>query len=177
MNEISLPNTTDTPAEHRTMLTIVLVLGWVMTLFTFSVPGREAPASLSSLDVVALAKVGSRGVCLLAFSWMLLRLWSDPRRSQVVSRLWPLGLFAVWCLASTLWSPLKAVSLGQAGSMVVLLLLGSAPRAHRSAAGGGRDRHRAAVSRLTLITGPPTLHCKVLDTTRPEDNRMSTSVR
>jgi uncharacterized membrane protein YhaH (DUF805 family) len=99
---------------------------WLLMLVTFSVPGREGPLSIATLDWIALLTVGTRAVVFVALSTVVVRRWHAPNRPGILRLLWPLFAFAVWAVASTLWSPLPAVTLGQAFTTGVLLLLAAA---------------------------------------------------
>jgi O-antigen ligase len=99
-------------------LSLVLACVWVLLLVTFSLPGREGPNSLASLDFVALLKVGTRAGAIGVLFLSLARWWGHPRLRAAARLLWPLGAFAAWGMLSTSWSPLRAVSFGQAVSLV-----------------------------------------------------------
>ena len=107
-------------------MTTILSCMWLLMLVTFSVPGREGPLSIATLDWIALLKVGTRILVSVALSTVVVRRWHAPNRPGVLRLLWPFFAFAVWAVASTLWSPLPAVTLGQAFTTVVLLLLAAA---------------------------------------------------
>ncbi len=96
---------------------------WALPAISFTTPDRSAPASLAVLDGLALAKVLIlMGV--LAGSLPLLALLSLERlATRQLRPLWPFGAFAAWSVVSVLWTPLPAVTLGQAGGLVGLLLL------------------------------------------------------
>ena len=95
-------------------------------LITFSIPtlARIAPRSLGSLDAVGLLKLSIRAFVMLSLIYMCYRLWYHPKRKQVVGMLLPFGLFIGYSLFSTSWSALKAVTFGQAASLLVLFMLG-----------------------------------------------------
>jgi O-antigen ligase len=99
---------------------------WILMVLTFSVPGREAPRSVAGLDVIALAKLGSRALAVAVLGWILVREWGSARRPAVVYAVAPLAAFVGWALLSTLWSPLPAVSLGQSISLLLLVMLAAA---------------------------------------------------
>jgi O-antigen ligase len=112
-------------ASHP-LLWIPLLCGWILMIITLHWPGRDAPQSISSLDYIALAKVASRGVTFLMLSFVLLAVWYRPQRASAMRWLFPFGVFVAWSILSTLWSPLRAVSIGQSGSLLVLLMLTAA---------------------------------------------------
>ncbi len=103
-------------------LALPLGCSWLLMLLTFSPRGREV-SSIATLDLIAIAKVVSRGLALALLAYMLSRLWTDPKRPAVMRCLFPFGVFVSWCMLSTFWSPLKAVSLGQSAGLLVLLML------------------------------------------------------
>ncbi len=102
---------------------ILLACTWALMLITFTLPGRSGPTSAGDLDLIAMIKLGVRGVILLVLICMLLCSPDCFRRFAVLVRLSPFGLFIGWAIVSVLWSPLKTLSLGQAGGLVVLFLL------------------------------------------------------
>lgn len=110
-------------ADERPVPRLLFVCMWLLTMICFSVPGRIAPNSAGSLDLIAFTKLGTRVGIFLVLVWMLCRYWRLSWRGAVVASLAPLALFAGWAVVSVLWSPLRAVSLGQAASLTVLLLL------------------------------------------------------
>ena len=54
---------------------------------------------------------------LLLLSVAIWRSRTLPRMRWVLRGILPFGLFVVWAILSTAWSPLKVVSLGQAGGL------------------------------------------------------------
>jgi O-antigen ligase len=105
------------------MLWLPIACAWLLMLNTFSAPGREGPETVTSLDVIALAKVAVRFGSIVALGFALYQLWGHPRRAVVLRCLMPFGLYLLWAFLSVLWSPLKAVSLGQALGLLVMLQL------------------------------------------------------
>jgi len=103
-----------------------------LMLLTFQAPGRESAGSVDALDPIALMKVGSRGALVAVLAILLLRLWRHSRRPAVMRCFLPLSMFVLWSLVSTLWSPLKAVSLGQSSSLLLLVLLAAVLAVPRS---------------------------------------------
>lgn len=108
---------------HRHALSVTLLCAWLLMLITFSPAERDESVVLGAIDTVASIKIAVRGLVLTVLTIVVVRLWQHPRRSHVVRVLLPLGLFVAWAMLSTLWSPLKSVSLGQSGSLLVLLLM------------------------------------------------------
>lgn len=95
----------------------------LLMFMTFSPPQRDPTVTTGAVDAVALAKVVARAIVLLGLSVFILRRWNSPRRKTTTRLLLPWIGFAGWAVVSTVWSPLKAVTLGQSASFVILLLL------------------------------------------------------
>ena len=108
--------------QHRG-LWVPLVFVWLLMLLTFSAPGREGPSSVESLDAIALIKLAVRISGLSVLGIMIVRSWHHPRQRVVARCLIPLGLYVGWSIFSTLWSPLKSVSLGQVGGLLLQVML------------------------------------------------------
>ena len=89
----------------------------------FPTAGRDAPETLGDLDPVALVKVAVRLGAIAVLGITLLRAWGLPSRRVVIACLAPYGLFVAWAIASAAWSPLRALSLGQASGLVCMVLL------------------------------------------------------
>lgn len=129
------------------MLGRPLTWAWLLMLTSFSLPGREGAVSIGAIDWVAALKVGTRALALVALLSEIARQWRQPRRPEVTRAFWPLGLFVLWALMSTLWSPLKAATFGQSLSMSVLFLLAVA------LALGWREAHDSRVAFGHLAVG------------------------
>ena len=111
------------PSPPTPRLGPALLGAWLLMLFTFSVPGREGPSTVGGMDLIALAKLATRGVVFVILVAALVRSWGHPRRPLVGWCLAPFALFLGWCFVSVLWSPLQTVSVGQASGLLVLVLL------------------------------------------------------
>jgi O-antigen ligase len=105
------------------LLWMPLLCMWFLTLVTFTLPGRDGPESIGSLDLVAILKLLVRLLSLAVLPLALLRAWDRPRCRRAIHTMLPLGLFVGWSIVSSAWSALPAVSLGQASSLLVLSLL------------------------------------------------------
>ena len=111
--------------QHRLApqpLFLILAI-WLISFVTWTLPDRAVPSSVGGLDLLALAKVGIRGAFLVLIGWTVacyMRLASARKRAWLH---WPLCLFVGWCIVSIAWSPLKAISLGQALGQLLLLLI------------------------------------------------------
>ena len=96
---------------------------WCLAFLTFDLPDRLGPASIGSLDLLALAKLLSRLVFLAVFGWTVACYLKLPRTQRLVGVYLPLLLFVGWAFVSTLWSPVKTISLGQSIGQLLLLLM------------------------------------------------------
>lgn len=105
---------------------ILIAVCWVLSLTCWSVPGRGGPLSIGAIDWIALMKLGARFFSIALIGWVLLRLHAAPGVRQVISRLTPFAIFALWTLASVYWSPLKAVTAGHGLDVVLLVMLAAA---------------------------------------------------
>jgi O-antigen ligase len=92
---------------------VTLISMWLMMLMTFGAPNREGALKASELDGIAVSKILTRGVCLIAMGITVIRLWGHPRRPRVGLCVLPMGLYVLYCILSTLWSPLPMITLGQ----------------------------------------------------------------
>ena len=100
---------------------------WLMTLIIFSAPNRESVETLSALDPIAIIKVLARIVALAVLGLALLRSWrGGPQHRLVLWTLTPLALYTLFAIASTAWSPLPAVTVGQSGGLLAMVLLTAA---------------------------------------------------
>src|SRR5262249_44340061 len=83
---------------------------------------RSGPDGADGLDIVALIKLFLRFATIGVFGVTILRAWKSPRRPMVVACFLPYGLFVAWAFVSAAWSPLKSISLGQAGGLLGMYL-------------------------------------------------------
>ena len=121
--ELMKPVNGQTDSVHRHGLWIPLVFVWLLMLLTFSAPEREGPSSVESLDVIALIKLAVRISAFFVLGIMIARSWHQQRRQALSWCLFPWGFYVGWAIVSTFWSPLKAVSLGQAFGLMVQVML------------------------------------------------------
>ena len=117
------PPAPDAPAASASGLRLPLVCCWLLMLVTFSAPGREGPQGSAGLDLIGLAKLGVRAFVILALAGALARHAGDRRRPAVAWCFAPFAAFLAWALATTAWSPLKAISLGQWGGLLAQVML------------------------------------------------------
>lgn len=125
MTEARAPSASHASA-HAGRQTLVIISLWLLTFVTFSSPNRVAGATIGSLDLIATAKVASRGVVILGLSVILMTLSKHPKFVMVMRRMLPFYAYFGWAVVTVLWSPLKAFSLGQAASLLTQLMLATA---------------------------------------------------
>lgn len=104
----------------------ILLCCFLTMLMTFTPPWREEGLSGGATDFVAMCKAAVRALVFFGMSFLIARNCSSPQMKPVCRFLLPWFVFATWAVASTLWSPLKSVSFGQAASFLILLLLATA---------------------------------------------------
>ena len=98
-----------------------------MMIFTFSPPedwkqGKYGTDSILPPNVIKAGKLAARGMCLALLTlstFSVLRNRDGGRKLLVFS---PLVLFTAWIICSTFWSPLKSISLQQAGSFFIVVM-------------------------------------------------------
>ncbi|MCA9191951.1 MAG: O-antigen ligase family protein [Planctomycetales bacterium] len=105
------------------ILTAIMVGAWLIAACLFSEPNRDEPMSLRGLDIIALLKLASRigtlGILVLVNAIAP----AKTRLSAIVTMFLPLLVFLLWAIASTMWSPLRDVTLGQSFSLLVMVAL------------------------------------------------------
>jgi O-antigen ligase len=109
-------------ANARCLL-LSLACGWLLMLVTYSPAGRDTRGATLSTDAFAVAKLVVRVGVLAVFLPVVFYLWRSPRRGAVLRVLFPWAIFLAWATLSVAWSPLKSVSIVQAFSLGVLVLM------------------------------------------------------
>lgn len=120
----------------------IVVAATLMSLVSFSLPGRESPDGATALDSIALLKLAIRLAVVAWFGLLCLVhcFYSLNRRSKQLNRpawdlvgefawsgrwtdkvLLPWWCFAAWSLVTVIWSPRFSVSLGQWLGLVGIL--------------------------------------------------------
>ncbi len=100
-----------------------LICAWLLIFMTYSFSDRDTPTAIGSLDLLALAKIATRVISLGVLGYVIFQTWDRRRFQEAMRCLLPFGLLVAWAVASTLWSPLPAVSLGQAVTLMTLWML------------------------------------------------------
>jgi O-antigen ligase len=104
-------------------LSTLLVLCWLLSEVSFSLPGRSAALDVGGLDALAFTKLAIRLLSITVLGMIILRTHTFPRATVVLYRCAPLFLFAAWTVSTCLWSGIKSVSVGHALECVMLALL------------------------------------------------------
>lgn len=100
---------------------------WALTVVTINPLDRDEEINdVGSLDLIALVKLGIRMLALAGLGYLLLAHWTDRDRRRAMHLLLPLALYWCWGLLSTLWSPLRTVTLGQLLSLLTMCWLSAA---------------------------------------------------
>ena len=103
-------------------VTGVCLVVWLTVFATFTLPGRGHLAA-GEIDMVAKIKIASRLFSIMLLGWLVFAELRKEYVLAIVTRYWLWGLFVGWAILSTLWSPLRATSLGQAAGQLLLMLL------------------------------------------------------
>ncbi|MCC9608053.1 O-antigen ligase family protein [Blastopirellula sp. JC732] len=96
---------------------------WALGLLCFSLPGRLSPEGVSSVDLIAVGKLGARALIVLVAAWILIQRKLDFRAGAPIWAMTPLLFWLGWSVLSVFWSPLLIVSVGQVCGMAAILLL------------------------------------------------------
>lgn len=101
---------------------------WVLVWCTFSPPedwkaSRFGTSPILPPTLMKLLKTAGRAGVIATIGFSMLTAWRHPQRTYAIRALLPLILFVAYALVSVVWSPLRSVSLTQAGSFAMLILL------------------------------------------------------
>jgi O-antigen ligase len=100
---------------------LLLVVCWLLSATCLSLPGRDGPLEVGAFDAIAILKTAIRGTSLILVGGLLLKLNFHPRTIPVLHCLLPFGVFSMWAAISFLWSPMKAITLGHAMELIILV--------------------------------------------------------
>ena len=142
-------------SQRFTLITWLAVLfTWLFILTSWVPHARVAPESVGGLDPLALSKVATRIAALGLLVPAILILRNRYRSESTLTWLIPFGVYIGWAVVSTLWSPLKTVSLGQSFSLFVLWLLAA------TIAYSGRSLRDVSLL-LAALTGAMLIFCVI----------------
>jgi len=135
--------------DNELMMFVVKVAFFCFPFLAFTMPERDSPISIGSIDALALGKllalvaVLGFGSMILAKQWLQARgqsLQSSVQKQhnffRVTEALWPYFAFLGWAILSVTWSPRVSISLGQAGGVTSLLIISSLVALVAANAGG-----------------------------------------
>ena len=101
-------------------LPIFLCACVALALTGFTAPGRSGASDVGGIDAIALVKIALRGTSFLFLLLLALALNFHHRTTAVLRRLLPMVMFALWTVATAIWSPLRAMSIGHSLEIVML---------------------------------------------------------
>ena len=109
-------------------MTILIVSIWLLMIFTFSPPedwkeGLYGTQAIMSPSAIKALKLISRSICLGLLGFATFRLLRERRSGRMTIIFLPVIAFTFWIFASVYWSALKTVSLQQAISFMVSVIL------------------------------------------------------
>ncbi len=111
-----------TEIDNRILRRFALAAMVMLPVWTFTMPGEFSPPGLAFLDSLAVVKLAILAfVCVGGAAVMLLQM-HRPVFHKVVAPLVPLIIFLVWSIFSVVWSPLRDVTIGQAGGLAALII-------------------------------------------------------
>jgi len=112
------------PSSVRTRtggaLTIFLCACIALALTGFTAPGRSGATDMGGIDAIALVKIALRATSFAILVLLALSLNFHRRAATALRSFLPMALFALWTLATAIWSPLRAMSIGH--SLEILML-------------------------------------------------------
>ncbi len=108
--------------RERVWYVFAVVVMYLVPIMTFTIPGEDAPSGKTFLDPLAMVKAAILAFQLFGAAALLYANRSDPRFRFAALTLSGMLLYAAWSVFSTLWSPLKALTLGQSAGLLALLL-------------------------------------------------------
>ena len=101
----------------------VIVAIWALAYLTFSIPGRIAPDSAESLDIVGLVKFVCRFGAFVSGVLLLSRYIGTSKARPELKAFAGLVPFLLWAGFSTTWSPVISISVGQLLGMYAQIVL------------------------------------------------------
>lgn len=109
----------DEQLVYRFLITAI----YAIPVMTFTMPGLDAPSARTFLDPLAMVKAGILAFALFGGAALVFAGRQRPAIRFALATLSGFFLYVAWSITSTLWSPLKVVTLGQSGGLLSLLLL------------------------------------------------------
>lgn len=114
-------------AEPNLLWPIILLI-WCIPFITISEPedwkaSRFGTTPILPPTVIKAIKILGRGGAIGLLGFSILSVWRHRNSTFAFGALWPLLAFGAFGVLSTVWSPLKSISLTQSMTFVMLLML------------------------------------------------------
>jgi hypothetical protein len=111
---------------ERSSYWILVFCIWALAFGSYRPSERLMPHDISTVDWIAFVKIVTRVLAFILLGIILIRARPTHNFKKIIYRLLPLALFASWAMSSTLWAPLKALTLAKAFGLVVCVMLSAA---------------------------------------------------
>lgn len=119
---VNSPNSLSAEQLHVARRRFCVAVIFFLPILVFTFPGRPVQAGLSG-DPLTLIKLAALASALFGGVLLFLLDRASKRMMRSLSVLLPFFAFLTWAILSVLWSPLRSVTLNQAGGLTALLLL------------------------------------------------------
>ena len=119
------------------MMRVVMVGMFCFPLMAVTMPERDSPISFGSIDALAFAKLLALLSVVIVGSLVLIQQWlqartrciqesvlEEPSVMTAFRAFFPYLVFLSWAILSVTWSARVSISLGQAGGLTSLLIIG-----------------------------------------------------
>jgi len=123
-------------SDDELMMRVVKIGIFCFPLIAITMPERDSPMSIGSIDALALGKLLALFAVVLFGSSILTKQWlrarsqcvqdivqDEPTVFPIIRALLPYFAFLAWAILSVTWSPRISISLGQAGGVTSLLII------------------------------------------------------
>jgi O-antigen ligase len=126
MSQNSVISLTYDDKSKNKVFFLLIIICWLLSLSSLHPAGQTAPVPLGVLDWLSFIKIGGRALAFLLIAIVLIMRRNIFGQSYIIQRLFPLALFALWAIISTMWSPLKVLSLTHGIELLMLVMLSAA---------------------------------------------------
>ena len=122
--------------DSQLMMRVVRVGMFFFPLLAITLPERDSPISIGSIDAIGLMKLGTLLTVLVFGSLILIQQWlqaqtlttqrlvrEEPALFAILRAFFPYFLFLGWAILSVTWSARMSISLGQSGGVTSLLII------------------------------------------------------
>lgn len=116
------------PSSNRFNAIALVVCIWLLMVFTFSPPedwkqGLYGTQTILPPSLIKLLKLCSRALAMCILAFLVFRQIRKPDSGRIALFFFPAAVFVFWILTSVYWSALRAVSLQQAVSFTISIVL------------------------------------------------------